>query len=295
VSQISRAAHTYGFELIVVLLTIAGMLEVALRRASPDAPHTALWFQVAAIAVLTLPLFARRRSVFAAAAVYWLMAVGLSFIDGRLVPFVASIFVLGMAASYLLGNLRDVVQVRIGLAVVLSGAAVVVYNQPDHTSSQLLFTPLLFGICWLAGVAVRERAEEAEAAELRATRAEWERDAAARIAVAEERARIARELHDIVAHAVSVMVLQVGAVRHRLPDSLEDDREALRRVEQAGRTALSQMRQLLGAMRRDGDGVDLSPQPGLDGLDSSGCAWTANRSGCRAVSTCPHTGSCRRD
>jgi signal transduction histidine kinase len=268
VSQISRAAHTYGFELIVVLLTIAGMLEVALRRASPDAPHTALWFQVAAIAVLTLPLFARRRSVFAAAAVYWLMAVGLSFIDGRLVPFVASIFVLGMAASYLLGNLRDVVQVRIGLAVVLSGAAVVVYNQPDHTSSQLLFTPLLFGICWLAGVAVRERAEEAEAAELRATRAEWERDAAARIAVAEERARIARELHDIVAHAVSVMVLQVGAVRHRLPDSLEDDREALRRVEQAGRTALSQMRQLLGAMRRDGDGVDLSPQPGLDGLDS---------------------------
>ena len=77
------------------------------------------------------------------------------------------------------------------------------------------------------------------------------RDRCARIAVAEERARIARELHDIVAHAVSVMVLQVGAVRHGLPDELADDGEALEDVEQAGRTALAEMRRLLGAMRRD--------------------------------------------
>jgi signal transduction histidine kinase len=86
--------------------------------------------------------------------------------------------------------------------------------------------------------------------------------------VAEERARIARELHDIVAHAVSVMVLQVGAVRHKLPQTLDEDRDALGHVEQAGRTALAEMRRLLGAMRRDGDGLDLAPQPGLDGLDS---------------------------
>jgi signal transduction histidine kinase len=268
VSQINGGVRTYGFELVVVLLMVTGMLEVQLRRASPDAPHTPLWFQLSAIAVLVLPLYARRRNTFAAATTYWLLAVGLSFIDGRLVPFVASVFVLGMAASYLLGNLRDAVQVRIGLAVVLTGAAVVVYNLPDHSASQLLFIPLPFGMCWLAGRTLRERAEQAEAAEVRATRAEWERDAAARVAVAEERARIAREMHDIVAHSVSVMVLQVGAVRHRLPDGLEDDREALRRVEQAGRSALTQMRRLLGAMRRDGDGLDLAPQPGLDGLDS---------------------------
>ena len=86
--------------------------------------------------------------------------------------------------------------------------------------------------------------------------------------MAEERARIARELHDIVAHAVSVMVLQVGAVRHKLPDMLAEDRDALRSVERAGRTALAEMRRLLGAMRRDGDGLELMPQPGLDGLDS---------------------------
>jgi signal transduction histidine kinase len=173
-----------------------------------------------------------------------------------------------MAAAFLLGNLADAVQARLSLAVVLGGGAIVVYNSPDHATAGLIFTPLLFGLGWLAGFAVRERAEQAEAAEVRATQAERERDGAARVAVAEERARIARELHDIVAHAVSVMVLQVGAVRHRLPDTLEEDRDALRGVEQAGRTALAEMRRLLGAMRQDGEGLELAPQPGLDGLDA---------------------------
>ncbi len=123
-------------------------------------------------------------------------------------------------------------------------------------------------VAWVAGYALRERAEQAEAAEERAEHAERERESAARIAVAEERARIARELHDIVAHAVSVMVLQVGAVRHKLPDSLAEDRDALRGVERAGRTALAEMRRLLAAMRHEGDEAELVPQPGLDGLDS---------------------------
>jgi signal transduction histidine kinase len=86
--------------------------------------------------------------------------------------------------------------------------------------------------------------------------------------VAEERGRIARELHDVVAHAVSVMVLQVGAVRHKLPDAMADDRDALQGVERAGRTALTEMRRLLAAMRREGDEVEFTPQPGLDGLEA---------------------------
>jgi signal transduction histidine kinase len=64
------------------------------------------------------------------------------------------------------------------------------------------------------------------------------------------------------------MVLQVGAVRHKLPDAMAEDRDALRSVERAGRTALAEMRRLLAAMRNDGDEVELGPQPGLDGLDS---------------------------
>jgi signal transduction histidine kinase len=173
-----------------------------------------------------------------------------------------------MAVAFLLGNLRSPGRAGIGLVVVVGSAATLVNNIPGHTTAELIFVPLEFAISWLAGFALRERAEQVEAAELRAALAERERDAAARIAVAEERARIARELHDIVAHAVSVMVLQVGAVRHKLPRALDEDRDALARVEQAGRTALVEMRRLLGAMRREGDSLELAPQPGLDGLDS---------------------------
>jgi signal transduction histidine kinase len=254
-------------DLMIALLLVAAMLEVLVGRNSPDAPHTTLWFVLPAIAILFLPILARRLFPFAPAA-HWLLAAGISFIDWRLIPFAISIFVVGLVAAFLLGNLRDPLQAGIGLALVIGGPATVVYKIPGHTAAMLIFIPLEFAIAWVAGFALRERVEQAEAAEVRAAQAERERDAAARIAVAEERVRIARELHDIVAHAVSVMVLQVGAVRHKLPETLAEDSDALRNVEQAGRTALAEMRGLLAAMRRDGDEAEFTPQPGLDGLDS---------------------------
>jgi signal transduction histidine kinase len=268
VSRIRDFARSNAFDLFVGVMAVAAVLELVIRGDAADAPTTTMWFCVPAVLIPVLALFARRRFPFAAPALYWLLAAAISFVDGRLIPFPASLFVLGAAAAFLLGSLRDDLGSRLGLAVVVGSAAVVVYNSPEHTPGELLFIPLLFGICWLAGFVVRERAEEAEAAEERAARAEREREAAARIAVAEERARIARELHDIVAHAVSVMVLQVGAVRHQLPDELVNDRDALNDVERAGRTALAEMRRLLAAMRREEDGAELSPQPGLDRLDS---------------------------
>src|SRR3954447_17190705 len=93
-----------------------------------------------------------------------------------------------------------------------------------------------------------------------------EREAAARLAVAEERARIAREMHDVVAHAISVIVLRVGAVRHTLPREMAEEQEALRAAEDAGRTALTQMRGLLGALRDADEELERAPQPGLDDL-----------------------------
>jgi signal transduction histidine kinase len=282
-SRIRYVAREYWFELLIAVLAIAGMLELVIGRDSPGAPATSLWFSVAGVAVLVLPLFARRRFPFAAPAAYWLMAAALTFFDGLLIPFIGSLGVVGLATAFLLGNLRDNRQAGVGLAIVLGGILIVVDNIPGpHTVSLVVFVPLRFVVAWVAGYALRERAEQAEAAEMRATLAEREREAAemratlaerereaaARIAVAEERARIARELHDIVAHAMSVIVLQVGAVRHKLPQPFEEDRDALGRVEQAGRTALAEMRRLLGAMRNDGDGVELGPQPGLDVLDS---------------------------
>jgi signal transduction histidine kinase len=260
-------ARRYGLDVLVVAAAVESTLEVAIRRDSPDAPDP-LWFALPATAIIVLPLLLRHRFPFAAPAAVWLLGAAFSFVDGRLVVFTAGVYVAGMAASFLLGNLANAAQAQRGLAVVVGGAAIVVYNSPDLPPGQLVVVPLLFALGWLAGFVVRERAEQAEAAEARAAQAERDRDAAMRIAVAEERARIARELHDVVAHAVSVMVLQVGAVRHKLPDELAEDREALGDVERAGRTALAEMRRLLAAMRPDGDEAELSPQPGLDSLDS---------------------------
>jgi len=265
VSRIRYVTRSYWFDLLIAALAIEAMLEVVVGR---ESARTSLWFGLPAIALLVLPIFARRRFPFGGPVAYWLLAAGISFIDWQLIPSAVSLFPVGMAVAFLLGNLRDPLRAGLGLAVVVGSSTLIVYNIPAHANAELVFVPVEFAISWVAGFALRERAEQAEAAELRAALAERERDAAARVAVAEERARIARELHDIVAHAVSVMVLQVGAVRHKLPDALAEDREALRGVERAGRTALAEMRRLLGAMRRDGDEAELVPQPGLDGLDS---------------------------
>ena len=255
----------YWFDLLIAALAVAAMLEVIVAR---DSARTTLWFGLPAIAILVLPIFVRRRFPFGGPIGYFVLAAGISLVDWQLIPSVESLFVVGLAVAFLLGNLRNPWQAGVGLVAVVGSLAFIVYKIPGHATSELVFIPLDFAVAWVAGFALRERAEQAEAAEVRATVAERERDAAARIAVAEERARIARELHDIVAHAVSVMVLQVGAVRHKLPDTLAEDRDALRGVERAGRTALTEMRRLLAAMRPDGDEAELVPQPGLDGLDS---------------------------
>jgi signal transduction histidine kinase len=260
-------ARRHWFEVAVVVAALASALEVALKHGGPKAPTTSGWFSIPAVVVIVLLLLGWRRFAFVVPAGLWLLAAAASFVDGRLIVSTQAVFLAGLAAAFLLGNQRDTNRGRIGLAIVLGGCAVIVYNDPTHSAGELVFTPLLFALGWLVGFAVRERAAQAEAAEARATHAEQERETAARIAVAEERARIARELHDIVAHAVSVMVLQVGAVRHKLPGELAEDREALQDVERTGRAALAEMRRLLGAMRRDGDGVELTPQPGLGNLD----------------------------
>ena len=267
-SRVRQFAKKYWFEIPIALLGLVAISELVVGHYSSAGPSMPLWVSIPTIVFLLLPLFARRRYPFAAPAIYWILAAAVTFADGVLIPYVNALSPVGMATAFLLGNLRDDFQARTGLAIVVGGAAIVVYNIPGAEPSELIFVPMQFGISWLAGYALRERSVQAEAAEVRATMAERERDAAARIAVAEERTRIARELHDIVAHAVSVMVLQVGAVRHKLPQALAEDRDALRGVERAGRTALAEMRRLLAAMRREGDEAELVPQPGLDGLDA---------------------------
>jgi signal transduction histidine kinase len=263
--RVRDATREYWFDLLIVALAVAAMIELIATR---DSALTTLWFGIPAIAVLVLPILARRRFPFAGPLTYFVLAAGVSLIDWQLITSAESFFVVGLAAAFLLGNLRDPWQAGIGLLVVVSSLAFIVYKIPGHDTSALIFIPIDFAVAWVAGFALGERAAQAEAAEIRAAQAEREREAAARVAVAEERSRIARELHDIVAHAVSVMVLQVGAIRHKLPVVLEEEKDALRGVEQAGRRALTEMRRLLAAMRREGEEAELVPQPGLDGLDA---------------------------
>ena len=265
----------YWLDVLVVLLAASSVVELVLTQDQPKAPSTTLWFLVPAVAILALPTLVRRRYPFGAAAAFWLLGAALSFVDGRLFASIESLYILGVLFSFMLGNLPNPAHARIGLAVAIGSAALAVYNIPENTVAEVIFVPLVFGSCWLAGYLVRERAERAEAAEVRAVlaerereAAEREREAAARVAVAEERARIARELHDVVAHAVSMMVLQVGAVRHNVLEGQAADVDALHVAERMGRTALAEMRQLLGAMRRNGDAVEFAPQPGLDDLQA---------------------------
>jgi signal transduction histidine kinase len=272
VSRIRHIAREYWFELLIVALTISAMVQLIVNRDTPGAPTTSLWLSLPAMAALVLPLLAYRRYPFAAAASYWVIGIGVTLVDGTLIPYVDSLSVVGLAAAFLLGNLRDARQAWLGLALVTTSLLLIVHYIPGEQSPNLyVFLTIRYVAAWIAGYALRARSEQVEEAVVRAARAEHERESAesaARVAVAEERSRIARELHDVVAHAVSVMVLQVGAVRHKLPESMTEDSEALRRVERAGRTALAEMRRLLAAMRPDGDEAELVPQPGLDGLDS---------------------------
>ena len=100
-----------------------------------------------------------------------------------------------------------------------------------------------------------------------AEQAELEREEQARLAVAEERARIARELHDVVGHSVSVMTVQAAAVRRLLEADQDKEREALLVVEQTGREALAEMRRMVGVLRRPEEAPALAPQPSLEHLE----------------------------
>jgi signal transduction histidine kinase len=123
----------------------------------------------------------------------------------------------------------------------------------------------LFAFAWLLGDNLRVRRAYTAELEERAARLEREREDKAAAAVGEERARIARELHDVVAHYVSVAVVQAAGARRVLDRDPVAARDALAAVEAAGRTALTEMRRMLEVLRTDDSG--LGPQPGLGELD----------------------------
>ncbi len=130
-----------------------------------------------------------------------------------------------------------------------------------------VFLAVILGAVWALAVGLRERSVHARELEEHADLLERDRERRAREAVAEERARIARELHDVVAHSISVIAVQTGTLRRRLRHDRPQAAEELSEVELAAREALGEMRRLLGLLRTEEDGLTLAPQPGMEQVD----------------------------
>jgi signal transduction histidine kinase len=124
-----------------------------------------------------------------------------------------------------------------------------------------------YAIAWVLGKTLRHRQLRGDRFEARTAQLEAQREEQIRAAVTDERSRIARELHDIVAHSVSLMVLQAGAARHALDTHPEKARAPLLSVEATGRGAMSELRRLVAMVRQPGDEDELAPPPSLRHLD----------------------------
>jgi signal transduction histidine kinase len=224
---------------------------------------------------LTIPIVVRRsRPVGAFAAAIAAGAYQVVLFRGRpLVSDLAIVVLLYTLAAY--STRRNSV---IGLGICLFGSAVELYQLqlPRPVANRwewLIFGYLMFAapclIAWVLGDSTRYRRAYYTNLEERAARLERERDAHAQIAAAAERARIARELHDVVAHNVSVMVVQADGAAYALGTDPVRTRQALAAISATGRQALAEMRALLGVLRRGDHGglAVLAPLPGLGQLD----------------------------
>ena len=159
---------------------------------------------------------------------------------------------------------------QVGAATVLGTLLAVYLNRPGGPVwLTYMFAVVATAACWLVGDNVRTRRAYVSELEAKAARAEEDRESALARAAAQERERIARELHDVVAHHVSVIAVQAGAAR-LLAEEGDANRSSAKdwaAVEETARQALGELRQLLGVLRHDGYAPSLSPQPGLGQLD----------------------------
>jgi signal transduction histidine kinase len=214
---------------------------------------------VPAALLMTLPLAFRRRAPLAVTAVVMGALIVESLAVGR-APTPDSQLVGWLLAIYTVAVHSDRLPAAVGGAISL--AAGLIWIGIDD----FFFPLVVFGGAWIAGRLVRQRQLYAEAVEQRAAAVEREREANARVLAAEERARIARELHDLLSHSVSVMVVQAAAERSALGSDRAAPGDALEAIERTGRQALVEMRRLFSLLR-SGTGSELAPQPTLAELD----------------------------
>jgi signal transduction histidine kinase len=246
---------------VAVLVVAIGVADVATGKYHP----VGLWLLgVVATALVLLPRRRHPLAVMVASVVPWAV---LSLTDTQSDPTFP--FFAVVVAVFSLGAHAKLRRAAIGLAFALVYFTVGALNDDRTSLGDAAFIDFIMVWAWLLGRALRARTRYATALERHAELLEGEREAEARAAVAVERARIARELHDVIAHGVSLMVMQAGGVRRLLGEGQEREREALQAVEETGREALGELHLLLGMLRaEDAGGAAAEPPPGLGRLDA---------------------------
>jgi signal transduction histidine kinase len=247
--------HRRGDEVLAAALTVLALLGVALTEA-PESHRVAS----AALAV-ALGAAAARRSRDPLPLLGLILAVS---VVALAVPMLAEPTNSGVFVFYLLAVYSAAAHTSGRRTLVAGGMVVGLYvmafasDGTGISADAVIFYTLLLSTPWAAGRAVRQRRLNDRELEQEKTRAA--------AAIVDERARIARELHDVVAHSISVMVLQARGGRRVLESDPADARDAFANIEQTGQQALDEMRRLLGMLRRGDEEVSLAPQPSLKEL-----------------------------
>ena len=265
VARLRAWEHEHPFAADAVLAALLGLFALIELIAGRDEVEGAWWGHAACYLVLTGALALRRRAVVAAAVLAGTALVVQELLGTAPVVtgFIAMLIVLYSAGAHAARRPS-----LVALVVMLVALSIYPLTQPETRAfDDLVGELVIFGGVWALGRAVRhhrgrERELAAAQAELRSRH-----DADQRAALAAERARIARELHDVVAHGVSIMVLQAGAARSVLDQHPDRVREPLLSIESAGRQALEDLQRMLGLLREpDADDGRREPPASLDRL-----------------------------
>jgi signal transduction histidine kinase len=250
----------HGDLALALVLATFGVVELWLVDVGPKP------IAVPASLVAGLALYWRRVAPLAVAAAVFGAVAGESLL-GVSLDRPDSPLLVALAATYAVAAYRDLRIALAGMAIALAGIWIGVAGQTTNNHSDFAFTAVVVSAGWLVGRGMRGRVRQtAELAE-RTRQLEEAREAERLAAVAEERRRIARDLHDVIAHSVSVMVVQAGAAEDIFARNPEGVLEPIRAVQETGRAALVEMRRLLGLLREDGE-LGLAPQPRLADLDA---------------------------
>jgi signal transduction histidine kinase len=263
-----RGIDPHAVDAFLALAFTAGALwAVAARVDADDVFRDDDFLGIALLLLQTLPIAARtaaplRALTLSVAAISLHIALGY---QGVPVGTFAALVILYSAAS--LTDNRGAL-----LAALITAVGITIYFTTDRGNpslTQAITTSATYAVGWGLGIYARSRAEYTTVVEERASLLEREREVRAREAVADERARIARELHDIVGHALNLIVIQSGGAQRVMQSKPDLARDSLVSIESTGRQALEDLERMLGILH-GGETTDkgLSPQPGLSLVDS---------------------------